>query len=127
MDLCPSQLKGPTVSTPTPAALPEGSKVKVSVVKGLRVGKNYMIKEGVTYIGRQGPEELGPRLIATVWDSRDAMATAVGESFDQPIFLPKYLDETTDRVLEVKAFVPIRAMTPSAIPAFALRRRAAFP
>src|SRR5207248_1973584 len=39
---------------PTSAALPAGSKVKVSVVKGLRVGKNYMIKEGVTYIGRKG-------------------------------------------------------------------------
>lgn len=42
------------MSTPASAALPEGSKVKVSVVKGLRVGKNYMIKEGVTYIGRKG-------------------------------------------------------------------------
>jgi hypothetical protein len=52
------------------------------------------------YVGRRGPEELGPRLIVTIWESRDAMATAVGESFDQPIFLPKYLDETTDRVLE---------------------------
>jgi hypothetical protein len=38
------------VSTP----LPEGAKVKLSVVKGLRVGKNYALKEGVTYIGRKG-------------------------------------------------------------------------
>lgn len=37
------------------SALPEGAKVKLSVVKGLRPGKNYAIKEGVTYIGRQGP------------------------------------------------------------------------
>jgi hypothetical protein len=37
------------------AALPEGAKVKLSVVKGLRPGKNYAIKEGVTYVGRQGP------------------------------------------------------------------------
>ena len=56
------------------------------------------------YVGRQGPEELGPRVIATVWESRDAMSSAVGESFDQPIFLPKYLDETTERVLE---FLPL--------------------
>jgi hypothetical protein len=39
----------------TPAALPEGSKAKLSVVKGLRVGKNYALKDGVTYIGRKGP------------------------------------------------------------------------
>jgi hypothetical protein len=43
------------VSTPTPAALPEGSKVKLSVVRGLRVGKTYSLKAGVTYVGRQGP------------------------------------------------------------------------
>src|SRR4051794_16674840 len=36
-------------------ALPEGAKVKLSVVKGLRPGKNYTLKEGVTYIGRKGP------------------------------------------------------------------------
>ena len=35
--------------------LPEGSKAKLSVVKGLRAGKNYALKEGVTYVGRKGP------------------------------------------------------------------------
>ncbi len=35
--------------------VPEGSKVKLSVIKGLRVGKNYALKEGVTYVGRKGP------------------------------------------------------------------------
>ena len=43
------------MSTPHPAALPEGSKVKLSVVKGLRAGKSYALKEGVTYVGRKGP------------------------------------------------------------------------
>jgi hypothetical protein len=43
------------MSSPNPAALPEGSKAKLSVVKGLRVGKTYSIKQGVTYIGRLGP------------------------------------------------------------------------
>jgi hypothetical protein len=43
------------VSAPESAALPEGSKVKLSVVKGTRPGKNYAIKDGVTYIGRKGP------------------------------------------------------------------------
>ena len=46
------------MSTPNPAALPEGSKVKLSVVKGLRAGKNYALKEGVTYVGRKGPHPI---------------------------------------------------------------------
>ena len=43
------------MSAPNPAVLPEGSKVKLSVVTGLRPGKNYSLKEGVTYLGRKGP------------------------------------------------------------------------
>jgi hypothetical protein len=43
------------VSAPKPVALPEGSKVKLSVVQGLRPGKNYALKDGVTYVGRKGP------------------------------------------------------------------------
>jgi hypothetical protein len=43
------------VSSPNPTFSPENSKVKLSVVKGLRVGKNYALKEGVTYVGRKGP------------------------------------------------------------------------
>jgi len=43
------------MSAASATALPEGAKVKLSVMKGLRVGKNYALKEGVTYIGRQGP------------------------------------------------------------------------
>ena len=53
------------------------------------------------YLGRRGPDELGPRLIASVWSSRSAMIPAVGEHFDPPIFHPEYLDATTDRVLEI--------------------------
>lgn len=37
------------------AISPDSSKVKLSVVNGLRKGKNYALKEGVTYVGRQGP------------------------------------------------------------------------
>ena len=46
------------MSAPNPAALPEGAKVKLSVVKGLRAGKNYALKEGVTYVGRLGPHAI---------------------------------------------------------------------
>src|SRR5437764_3353421 len=51
----PHSRKGAPVSAPASSALPEGSKVKLSVVKGLRAGKNYALKEGVNYVGRQGP------------------------------------------------------------------------
>jgi hypothetical protein len=44
------------VSTPNSPGLPEGSKAKLSVVKGLRVGKTYMLKDGVSYVGRKGPQ-----------------------------------------------------------------------
>jgi hypothetical protein len=43
------------VSAPTSSALPEGSKVKLQVTKGLRAGKSYSLKEGVNYVGRKGP------------------------------------------------------------------------
>ncbi len=39
-------------------AMPEGAKIKLAVVKGLRVGKSYALKEGVTYIGRKGPQPI---------------------------------------------------------------------
>src|SRR5581483_5286328 len=38
--------------------MPEGAKIKLAVVKGLRVGKSYALKEGVTYIGRKGPQPI---------------------------------------------------------------------
>jgi hypothetical protein len=43
------------VATANPAPLPDGSKAKLSVVKGLRIGKTYALKQGVTYVGRKGP------------------------------------------------------------------------
>ncbi len=39
-------------------SIPEGSKIKLNVAKGLRPGKTYSIKEGVTYIGRKGPHPI---------------------------------------------------------------------
>lgn len=53
------------------------------------------------YVGRHGPDEMGERLIASVWESRSTMAAAVGETFDPPIFHPEHLAATTDRVLEI--------------------------
>src|SRR5438045_9745373 len=43
------------VSDPTTGPLPEGSKAKLEVTAGLRKGKSYALKQGVTYVGRKGP------------------------------------------------------------------------
>ncbi|HTU18109.1 MAG TPA: FHA domain-containing protein [Gemmataceae bacterium] len=43
------------MSAPNPAVSSENSKIKLTVTKGLRVGKSYALKEGVTYLGRKGP------------------------------------------------------------------------
>ncbi len=53
------------------------------------------------YVGRHGPDEMGERLVASVWESRSAMLSAVGDSFDQPVFHPEYLEETADRGLDI--------------------------
>lgn len=41
-----------------PPVLPGVAKAKLSVIKGLRAGKTYGLKEGVTYIGRKGPQQV---------------------------------------------------------------------
>ncbi len=43
------------MSDSNPPIVPGSAKAKLSVVQGLRSGKNYGLKEGVTYIGRLGP------------------------------------------------------------------------
>jgi hypothetical protein len=52
------------------------------------------------HLGRRGPDELGPRLLATVWSSQAEMVAAVGEDPDRPTFHPEFLEETTERRVE---------------------------
>jgi hypothetical protein len=54
------------------------------------------------WAGRKGPDELGRRVVASLWTSRDAMEEAMGIDLAHLRFQPQYLDETTDRVLEVR-------------------------
>jgi hypothetical protein len=56
------------------------------------------------YVGRQGPDEVGPRLVASTWESEEAMVDALGVSFDAPRFHPEFIDETSARRLE---FLPL--------------------
>lgn len=53
------------------------------------------------YVGRHGSEDLGDRIVASVWADRTSMVAGVGESLTAPVFHPDRLPETTDRVLEV--------------------------
>jgi hypothetical protein len=43
---------------PAPSILPGKAKVKLQVTKGVRTGKSYALKEGVSYIGRKGPTQV---------------------------------------------------------------------
>jgi len=53
------------------------------------------------YAGRVGPDEAGERLVATVWESRDAMVAGVGENLDKPVFHPELLAGSQDRRLDI--------------------------
>jgi hypothetical protein len=58
---------------------------------------------GDVYTGRQGPDEVGPRIVASTWERRQDMDDAVGP--DLGLFHPELLDETAERTLEVLALV----------------------
>jgi hypothetical protein len=53
------------------------------------------------HVGRHGPDALGERLVASIWESAEAMADAMGTGIETSRFHPEYLDETSDRSLEV--------------------------
>ncbi|HEU4572674.1 MAG TPA: hypothetical protein VFR93_08295 [Candidatus Limnocylindrales bacterium] len=52
------------------------------------------------YAGRQGPGELGDRLVASVWTTEAAMVAAVGADFDRPTFHPEFIDDSLDKRLD---------------------------
>ena len=51
------------------------------------------------YLGRQGPGEVGPRIVVSVWSTREAMVEAIGDRLG--VFHPEHLDDTTDQDLEI--------------------------
>jgi hypothetical protein len=53
------------------------------------------------HVGRHGPDALGERLVASIWESDRAMVSVMGTDIESSSFHPEYLDETTDRSLEV--------------------------
>lgn len=53
------------------------------------------------HVGRQGPGELGPRVVTSVWATHAAMAQAVGASVDDPALHPGYAELATDQDLTI--------------------------
>ncbi len=51
------------------------------------------------YAGRNGADDDGARLIATVWASHEAMVAGVGADVDHGVFHPELLAGSTDREL----------------------------
>jgi len=53
------------------------------------------------HVGRHGPDELGPRLVASVWPSEDSMDRALGGARDWAGFHPERLADIADETIEV--------------------------
>ena len=53
------------------------------------------------YAGRHGPDELGPRLVLSVWESREAMESALDGSPRPGELQPEGLDGIADGTVEV--------------------------
>jgi len=57
------------------------------------------------HAGRQGPDELGGRIVASVWSTHAAMAAAVGDSLDSPALHPGYAELATKQDLTILPLV----------------------
>lgn len=55
------------------------------------------------HVGRHGPDSIGDRIVASIWESEAAMLTAMGPDVETSHFHPEHLQETTDRTVEVLA------------------------
>jgi hypothetical protein len=51
------------------------------------------------FFGRQGPDDVGPRITVSIWSSREEMVAGVSDRLG--VFHPEYLAATSDHVLEV--------------------------
>ncbi len=54
------------------------------------------------HVGRHGAEQLGDRIVATIWTDRSSMNAAIGPSLADSTFHPDRLSDTTDQQLEVR-------------------------
>jgi hypothetical protein len=62
-------------------------------------------------VGRQGPDEVGRRLVGSSWSSEAAMVAAMGPSLEHLRFHAESREETIDRTLEVHPIL-VRVVDP---------------
>jgi hypothetical protein len=72
------------------------------------------------YAGRQGPDQLGPRVVVSCWSSLATMASVVGRSIDDPAMPAAYRARIADPELTVLP-VAITVRDPVARPPVVLR------
>ncbi len=53
------------------------------------------------HVGRHGPDAIGERLVASIWESQEAMLEVMGPDVEQSRFHPEHLSDTTDRSILV--------------------------
>jgi len=51
------------------------------------------------FFGRQGPDDVGPRIVVSIWSSSEAMVAGVSDRLG--VFHPEHLAATSDHVLEM--------------------------
>jgi hypothetical protein len=62
------------------------------------------------HVGRHGPDSMGDRIVASIWESEATMLAAMGPDIEISRFHPEHLQETTDRTVEVRALaIAVRA------------------
>ena len=91
----------------------EQGTLRLVTFRPARAGFNSSLREAIVpgllgfpqltdlHVGRQGPDELGNRLVATIWASREAMVAAVGEQVGASSPRPELLADTADLKLEI--------------------------
>ena len=71
--------------------------LRESVIPDLRRRKGIVD----VFVGRTGLDELGQRLVASVWTSGSAMLESIGDDPEAALRYPEYRPDTVDRSLEI--------------------------
>src|SRR4051794_15050967 len=65
------------------------------------------------HVGRQGPGQLGRRVVASLWQDEASLRATLGETIETSPFHPEHLRETMDREV---ATLPVRVHVSSSVP-----------
>lgn len=112
---------GPTPATEGTTLTADNTTIRIFRCRPLRVEFDAVLREemipdlvrqpGVVgvHVGRHGPDAIGERLVASVWESHEAMIDAMGPDIEKSRFHPEHLSDTTDRsVLVHRLAVAVR-------------------